>query len=137
MSRVRQAAQRTSRGQAAVEFAMAVTVFLMLVFGTLDFGRAIYAYSFCSYAARDASRYAAVNGANSTQPATASDVTTFVDNEAVGLSQSDLTVNTTWNPNNNAGSVVQVQVEYAFHPVSWFFPSTTLTLSSTSQMVVW
>jgi Flp pilus assembly protein TadG len=44
------------RGQALVEFALTLPVFLLLVFGVFDFGRAVWAYSMVSEAARAGAR---------------------------------------------------------------------------------
>ena len=41
------------RGQALVEFSLAVTVFLLLVMAIVDFGRGIYMYNGVSQAARE------------------------------------------------------------------------------------
>jgi len=47
--------------QALVEFALAITVFLLLVLGTFDIARAYLAYTVVTNAAREASRYGAVH----------------------------------------------------------------------------
>jgi Flp pilus assembly protein TadG len=44
-------------GQATVEFALASTVFMLLVFGALDFGRAIFISAELHNAVREGSRY--------------------------------------------------------------------------------
>jgi Flp pilus assembly protein TadG len=49
------------RGQALVEFALVLPLILLLIFGAVDFGRAIYAYNSMSEAARQANRTAIVN----------------------------------------------------------------------------
>ena len=41
------------RGQALVEMALLMPVLLLLVFGTLDFGRAVFGYNALANAARD------------------------------------------------------------------------------------
>ena len=41
------------RGQALVEFALAITVFLLLMMAIVDFGRGIYMYNGVSQAAGD------------------------------------------------------------------------------------
>lgn len=48
------------RGQALVEFALVVPIFLLLFFGIVDAGRVIYMNSVLSQAAREAARAAAV-----------------------------------------------------------------------------
>lgn len=55
-------ARKRQRGSALLEYAVIVTVFLMLIFGIIDFGRALYTYHYLSNAARDATRWSAVNG---------------------------------------------------------------------------
>ncbi len=53
--------RRTRRGQALVEFALAIIVFLVLVMGIVDFGRGIYVYNGVSQAAREVARTASVH----------------------------------------------------------------------------
>ncbi len=50
-------------GSALIEYAIAFIAFMLLMFGITGFGHALYAYHFVSNVARDASRWAAVNGA--------------------------------------------------------------------------
>jgi len=52
---------RERSGQAIVEFAMVSVAFLMMVFGTIDFGRAIYMYSQLQNSVRDGARYGKMN----------------------------------------------------------------------------
>jgi hypothetical protein len=49
------------RGQAMVEFSLAIIVFLVLLMGVVDFGRAIYQYNGVSQAAREIARVTAVH----------------------------------------------------------------------------
>ena len=53
--------RRCVQAQALVEFALAITVFLMLVLGSFDLARAHLAYTVAANAAREASRYAAAH----------------------------------------------------------------------------
>ena len=48
-------------GQALVEFAISITVFLLLLMAVFDFGRAIYTYNGLSQAAREVARTASVH----------------------------------------------------------------------------
>ncbi len=52
---------RSRRGQALAEFALVLPVILLLIFGAVDFGRAIFAYNTLSEAARQANRLAIVD----------------------------------------------------------------------------
>jgi hypothetical protein len=49
------------RGQALVEFSLTVVIFLVLLMGVVDFGRAIYQYNGVSQAAREIARTTAVH----------------------------------------------------------------------------
>src|ERR1700724_1562425 len=100
---------RRSRGQAATELALGVSGLLMLMFVIADFGRAIYAYNFVSYSAREATRYAAVHGSGSPSPVSSANqdpLKNVVKNEANGLDSTALTITPTWSPDNKPGSVV-------------------------------
>jgi len=50
------------RGQALVEFALVIPIFVLLLVGIFDFGRAIWVNDTLSTAAREAARYAIVHG---------------------------------------------------------------------------
>ncbi len=52
---------RRETGQALVEFALAVTVFLVLLMTVVDFGRGIYLYNGVSEAAREIARATSVH----------------------------------------------------------------------------
>ncbi len=62
--------RRLDRGQTVVEFAFSVIAFLMLLFGMIGFGIAVYDYNFVSDAAREGTRYASVHGKDSLSPLT-------------------------------------------------------------------
>ena len=57
----RRSTRRRPAGQGLVEFALVIPVFLLLMMGILDFGRAILAYNTLSNAARDGARVAIVD----------------------------------------------------------------------------
>src|SRR5687768_7515945 len=66
------------RGQAMVEFALIIPIFLLMIFGILDLGRAVYAYSTLNNAAREGARVAAVDQ-------TLSHIQSIASGHAVGL----------------------------------------------------
>lgn len=49
------------RGQALVEFALAFPIFIVILFGLFDLGRAVYGFNTISNASREAARVAIVN----------------------------------------------------------------------------
>jgi hypothetical protein len=57
---------RERSGQAILEFAIVSMAFLMIVFGTIDFGRAIYMYSQLQNSVREGARYGKMNPAATT-----------------------------------------------------------------------
>jgi Flp pilus assembly protein TadG len=141
------------RGSGLVEQALVLTILLTVMFGIIDFGRALYTYHFVSEAAREATRWASVRSTTTLLPsgaATSGNVQTFVANvSGMGLDSAKITANTNWiappraipactPPANRPGCVVQVQVQYAFQFNLPFLPpsTTTYTMSSTSEMVI-
>ncbi len=130
--------RRGERGTAVVESAMTLMLFLLLVFGIIGMGWAVYVYNQVSELAREGTRFAIVHGANGKPPASISDIQNYVVARSSGLNPNDLTVNVnpTWPTNNRAGDVVTVQVQYSLVPFVPLIPQQVLTLQSTSQMVV-
>jgi Flp pilus assembly protein TadG len=53
--------KRRDAGQALVEFSLAITIFLVLLMGIVDFGMSIYKYNGVSEAAREIARVASVH----------------------------------------------------------------------------
>jgi Flp pilus assembly protein TadG len=58
----------TSRGQALVETALVLPLFLMLLVGVVDMGRAVWATTSLNSAAREATRFAIVHGGSTNTP---------------------------------------------------------------------
>jgi Flp pilus assembly protein TadG len=130
-------ASSRQNGQALAEFAIAIPLVLLLLCNLMDFGRAMLCYNFVCDAARDATRYAATHGADSSSPTTSNAVSAYVASELPqGLSSSDLTVTTTWSPNDNAGSTVHVTVQYNYQPMTPMFVVKALSLASGAQMTM-
>jgi Flp pilus assembly protein TadG len=148
------------QGSSLVEFALVVVIFMSMVLGIMDFGRALYSYHFVSHAAREATRYAAVRGSTCTLDgsctndgscatvATLTCLPTYVTNNAPpGIDTTKITTTPNWpvqangpavckNKKNAPGCTVEVQVSYSF---SFLFPlvhTGAVTLSSTSEMVI-
>jgi|HubBroStandDraft_3_1064219.scaffolds.fasta_scaffold05940_2 Flp pilus assembly protein TadG len=142
---------KRQRGSTLVEQAIILPVLLILFFGVVDMGRALYAYSFVSYIAREATRWASVRGGGVNGKATTGDVTNFVKGEATtGINPANLAAATVWKPpangsplcpggnaNNKPGCVVQVTVTYTFSFAVPLIPgSGTIPMSSESQMII-
>ena len=105
---------RGEEGAALLEYALIFILFMTLLFGIMGMGQMLYSYHFVSSVARDATRWAAVNGAtcgtalggdsscNGTAPmnngpASTSDIQTYVTNHTpLGIQSSQITTTPTW-----------------------------------------
>ena len=125
---------RKAEGQSLVEFALASILFFTVVFGTIEFGLAVWQYNMMSDLAQSGARWASVHGLTSATPATAAQLQTFVQ------SRTGFTVTVTATPANPSavapGNVIQVRVASTFSPVTALIPSTVLNLQSTARMIV-
>lgn len=153
-------------GQALVEYAVVITLFVVLLFGIIDFGRVLYTYNYLSDATRDATRWASVNGATCNSdtscngnngmhsgPLTSGNAATSVVSyltshappgiDTSKITTSSVTVNflnldgTTCSGNlSTPGCLVKVRITYPYNFVSPIIYNRTLTLANTSQMVI-
>ena len=102
------------RGQAMVEFSLVFIVFLMLMVGLFELGRAVWIYTTVAHAARQGARYAMVNGS------LAGDNTALISRvkaQAIGLIPGSIAVTPTWEGGGIPGTFVRVRVSYPFAPV--------------------
>lgn len=151
-------ARRNERGASLPETAIIMTVLLAMMFGIIDFGRALYTYSFVAQLARQGARWAIVRGANCTAYATAcpaamgtTDIEPYIQslNEgAMNTSQiaatlqfssasADCANQASGIASNQPGCIAKVTVRYPFNfLLPWVLPGTTITMTSTSQMVI-
>lgn len=152
---------RQDEGQNLVEYAFVLIISLLMMFGIVEFSRALYAYHFVDHAARETARWAMVNGSDCTgdgscgAPASASDIQAYVTSIAPpGIDTGSdcggacLTATATWEappgavattcaaPLNSPGCVVQVQVSYKFKFVIPIISTAAVTMSSSSEMVI-
>jgi Flp pilus assembly protein TadG len=143
---------RRQRGTTLVEQALVLVFLLTILFAIIDFGRMLYVYHFVANQAREGARWASVRSNNSqTLPhAGQGSLKTFVTNipAGMGLDPAKITPNIAWvtPPNgapgcvnvNDVGCSVRVTVSYAYTPLFpvAFLPSSVLTMTSTSEMVI-
>ena len=125
------------RGATMVEMAIILLVLLMIIFGTMELGRAVWYYNTLGHAAREGTRFASVNGSTSGTPPGPRDSTTVdplvkarVVDAATGLGLSASNVTVAWSPNNKPGSTVTVTVSKTFVPTTSFVGSINMTRSS-------
>ncbi len=138
------------RGAAIVEQALLLPVMLAILFGIIDMSRALYSYTYVSYIAREATRWASVRGGGVNGTASQAEIQNFVRNvSGMGLDAMQLTASANWiappngsplcpggNGNEKPGCIVQVTVNYNFSFILPFMPGSPLAMSSESQMII-
>jgi len=139
-------ALRGEEGAELVEFALSAWLLFILVFGLIELCLVLFAFNTAAEAARNTARWLSVQGASAGSGAlTTTAITNYV--QAIpGAAQMTPTVNwctnsttcstTPTSANTAAGSLVQVQVQYVYASVP-FISKSSLTATSTSQMVIW
>jgi Flp pilus assembly protein TadG len=125
---------------------MAVTLPILLgfAFGLMKLCLVFYSYEWISELGREGTRYAIVHGStcetasSASCTATASTVNAYVLGTGLpNIAGGTVTVNTTYPDGNEApGSRVKVNLTYAFPYRIPFVTSSTLTISSTSEMYI-
>ncbi len=112
--------RRGDSGQAIIEFALILPVFLLLVFGFVDSARAVFEYITLADAAREGTRYAIVHGGASTAPSgpNANDASVRAQVLRYTIGVPNVTVTSTWPDGSNArGDQVSVVVTAPFVPL--------------------
>lgn len=105
--------RKGEHGQALVEMALVLPLFLLLLFGVIEMGRVGYAYITVSNAAREGGRIATIGG-------TDLDINSSIKNAAVSLDPASLTITITPQQSQRlSGQAVTVQVSY---PVQLIIP---------------
>ena len=106
-----------NRGVAAVEFALVAPLFLLFLFGMIEFGRMVMVQQVLTNASREGARIAALDGATA-----ASVIDTVVHHGTQAAVPID-SANVTITPNNPGdagyGEPVEVSVAVEFDQVSW------------------
>ena len=144
------------------EYLFSILIFVMLIFGAMGFSHALYAYHFVNHMAKEATRWAAVNGhscdrnngdGSCNRQASAGDVRNYVKNHApLGLDQTKIVTSACGvvggvpDPcpdstpavcssvaQNYAGCTVQVKVAYAFNFIFPLLPTSTRVTAPCTQ----
>jgi Flp pilus assembly protein TadG len=126
--------RKQRKGAAAVEFALVAPVFVLLVFGMIEYGRMVMVQQVITNASREGARRAVLDGVTSAD--VTNTVTTYLTNGAV--SGATVTLNPTNPASASSGSPVTVTVSVPYTAVSWlpspfFLGSATLTSTSTMR----
>jgi Flp pilus assembly protein TadG len=146
------ASRQRQRGNVLLEQALVLPVMMLLMFGVIDMARALYAYHYVSYIAREATRWASVRSGPLNGPVSDAQVGNFVkDVTGMGLDGTRFTTTVGYlrppsgtplcpvagdsHVNQKPGCIVQVTVKYQFKFVVPIMPA-GFQMSSESQMII-
>ncbi len=133
------------RGQALVEFSLALIVFVVLIMGVFDFGRGIYVFNGVSQAAREIARATVVDpgvvlgqsqgtlGAVAVQRSLVPDMQAPV---AADYACVDITGAATGHSPCSAGDFVRVTVRATYRPLSLLGLTGSISLASSSSIQI-
>lgn len=108
-TRQRRSPDASDQGSAAVEFAILLPALLLLILGTIEFGRIYWARTTVQYAIDDAARYAMINTA-----ATATQIRDRALASAIGLPAEDLS----FTVDLSEVGYVSIAGQYDFDPIA-------------------
>ncbi len=123
--------RRSQSGQATIEFAFASMIFLLMVFGAVDFGRAIFMTADLHNAVREGSRYGTL------QPTDLAGVQSLVVDKAHGIGLALADVTASCSGACTTGDTVTVSASLGFRAVTQSLlgiPALTLNASSTAEI---
>jgi Flp pilus assembly protein TadG len=116
----RRKTERSEKGQSLVELAISFTILLVLLAGTIDFGRAFFTWVALRDAAQEGASYGSFNPTNS---AGIESRVRNTSNTPVDLSSGDIAVTITviGSPCLSGGNSIQVDVNYPNFPITMPF----------------
>lgn len=115
-------------GNAAIEFGMAIPIFLLFVFGTVEVGRFMWSEHALNYAADQAARFALANPSASNN-----DVKTYAESQVMTVKGSEVTV-TVANELLDGIDYLNVTVTYPFQTLLPYVPLGPYTLTRVSRI---
>jgi Flp pilus assembly protein TadG len=132
-------ARGVRRAQAVVEFALILPVYMLILGGTIEFGRAFFAYSQLLQAVQDGVRYGAV------LHKTDSEMTTRVQQAAPGGASDTVTIAMTASPTDNTvvlpadrrrGNLLRVTGQHNQRIAVPILPISAFALTANASMVI-
>jgi Flp pilus assembly protein TadG len=147
--RALRASGHKSRGQALVEFALVIPLFLLMMVALFDLGRAVFAYNTLTNAAREGARLAIVNQYQPSIIARAKSQTAIIELDDPSVSVTFWQVAANGNPDMSkpqcddlvaVGCLAVVKFEATYRPITPFVSNilfgSGVTLTATSQLSV-
>ena len=122
-------------GITAVQFGLALPAIMATIMGTIEMGQLMMAQSSIAHAASEGTRYAMVRGSTSETIASESEIGAFVKDHLTGLDTDKATVSVQWQPDNQPGAQVTIDIAYAYEFAALGLDPINLSGSST-QLVI-
>lgn len=115
--------KRNERGAVAAEFALLLPVFLLILFGIIEFGMMMYGREIVTNAAREGARAGIVQGP---PKRTSGEITTIANNylQGTGINQADVTFTPTGAGLANP-STLTVTAQYTYNFLIPYIPAVT------------
>lgn len=128
--------RKTRLGAATVEFAVIAPLFVLLLFGMIEFGRLVMVQQVITNASREGARRAVVEQATTADVTSA--VQTYLNNGGIKASAATVTVDPNPPTLVGLGEPVTVKVQLPFTAVSWlpspmFLGATNLNATTTMR----
>lgn len=122
---------RLHRGSVLLETLVLLPVFLLLVFGVLDFARLLWTDLVLRHALAETGRYAMVHGSASPDPATLAELRDVYLAATSGINGAQLTLQSVpdWSTGSTAGARVRLEASYQFLFLWDFLPAPSATLT--------
>jgi Flp pilus assembly protein TadG len=134
IDRLRWTRRRSRKGSAVVEFAVVLPVFLLFVFGMIEYGRMVMVQQIITNAAREGARVGVLDNSTSTT------VSTAANKYLTSAGISSATIAASPNPPSSAtyANPVSVTVSVPFNSVSWlpspmYLGGKTMTYTATMR----
>jgi len=124
------------RGVVAIEFALVIPVFLLMVYGFMELGRMLFIQNSLGHAVYEAQRYAIVHGASSSSPADAAAIHGVIVERGSMLDPDRLTTEVTFTPDNAPGSVVTIEATYQFAFMTGLVPVAPFDITSKAASTI-
>lgn len=122
-----------------MEFALVFVMFVMMITGLFELGRAIWVYNALMHGAKQGARYAMVHGSRNPISQDGMTVAEVTKKGVVGLTPDEVQTSISYSPDNQPGSQVTVDASYTFDfifgPLLGLGDSVTISGSSTKTVV--
>lgn len=124
-------------GQSLIELALVLPVFLLMIFGFINFAMVMYGLSNATYASRMLIRYACVHSSTSYTPITTAAIANYIAPYMNNFPSNTYTATTSWSSGAPAvGSSISVTLSITYHVTLPGFTLSPLTVSTSASGVV-